>query len=1077
MKIRYLHLSDLHFKGDSRKSQAEKFNRDIVSKAGLHFIKNLDAADKIDFIVITGDLAHGGGKKEYGVVMTFCEELLKVLNLGKNRLFLVPGNHDVDRNKVLGSHINRYYNFKTQDEITELIKDPDMFPTIMRKFSGYNSYANKIMGWDAYKNSSAYCYHKSLLLQKDNEKIEINMLGLNSALFAGYDDDDKQKLALGFVQIEKILSGVSSEAAFTMAFFHHPFECFHSEEEVIKNLLMKEADIILTGHLHKTGNMCISNQAGKALIVRAGAFFETRQSKNSFNIVNINAKTGRGDIQFYKYLYEQHLWKIDTDINPEGIGGKFPFKIIMRGMKPSTIGVQKPLIIPKTYSSWIVSQYGLADLGNLKGTGGFAIKLPVIFIPLYAKVPTSLGYDESDIEELIAKHGALVVEGEAGSGKTTLFKHVAYQLATGNPVFEMNNYLPILIFLKEWNDFFCGLNYKDNPIDKILKNYSSLCGNNIELKILKRFCKTKRVVFLLDGLDEIPIESRKIIVNFFANYNINTGNKVMFSGRNHGVDGTARKRFSEKCVKVNALNSKQISKFVEKWFRVKHDKSNDEAKKAAEGMLEQIKVNKVIDRLIENPLMLTTACIIYHDGNVLPDQRAQLYDKFIDNVVRRRLKNPEAVKRFLGDLAFGMHKEKKESIYQIFAEEKLMNIFKNKGQMEDWEYKNYIKESFLEIESKCGLMMSSKGQFAFRHLTYQEFLTAVNIKEKNTDYLAAIKEYWDDERYKEVIKLFIGNLSNSGNREWANKIVENVIKRGKPIKHLILAGEAFKDFKKDLRDEPVLKALRERYWREINGNTTAVEKFQLGKLIGALGDTRDLKRFIKINKNVYFLEGRINDDADGENGFEIDEFEIGKYLINRAWYSEFIDNDGYKEEKYWSTSGLSWRKKDPVVIEPESWSKEGLDCQNFPIVGISFYEAQAFCNWLTQHEQDNYIYRLPKEEEWQAVAAGTEARKYPWGKENPEGRANYKSLGIEGVSTVGLFEKGDTIDKITDMAGNVWEWTQSFEKNTQDDRCITRGGAWSHPKINLICEERHQIGPDTRATFIGFRCVRELKGK
>ena len=62
------------------------------------------------------------------------------------------------------------------------------------------------------------------------------------------------------------------------------------------------------------------------------------------------------------------------------------------------------------------------------------------------------------------------------------------------------------------------------------------------------------------------------------------------------------------------------------------------------------------------------------------------------------------------------------------------------------------------------------------------------------------------------------------------------------------------------------------------------------------------------------------------------------------------------------------------------WHERSWTCPNAPVVGVCWYEADAFCRWLTMTCDDGFTYRLPDEKEWEAAAAGFEKREYPWGK-------------------------------------------------------------------------------------------------
>ncbi len=327
MCLRYLHISDLHLTGLPQKkkgSAVERFNQDMVTGSMLNAIENL--GKPFDLIFITGDLAKSGKSEQYEVVKVFCKGLLKATGLPPERLFVVPGNHDVDRAEIQPYHVRRWYAFEKADEVTEVLEARDMFPVLMRKLAAFNAFAEDAMGRRVFTETGFY-FAEATSIPKDRATVLVNVVGLNSTLFAGYDGDDKQKLAFGLPQVSGALDRLDKQALLTIAMFHHPFTCFHPADHVCRNRLIQNADIILTGHLHEPGNMFVRGAAGQAVLIGAGASFETRESENSFNVVEIDLATGAGRVEFYKYLADYHEWKQNTDANPSDKQGIFHFEI------------------------------------------------------------------------------------------------------------------------------------------------------------------------------------------------------------------------------------------------------------------------------------------------------------------------------------------------------------------------------------------------------------------------------------------------------------------------------------------------------------------------------------------------------------------------------------------------------------------------------------------------------------------------------------------------------------------------------------------------------------------------------
>ena len=208
---------------------------------------------------------------------------------------------------------------------------------------------------------------------------------------------------------------------------------------------------------------------------------------------------------------------------------------------------------------------------------------------------------------------------------------------------------------------------------------------------------------------------------------------------------------------------------------------------------------------------------------------------------------------------------------------------------------------------------------------------------------------------------------------------------------------------------------------------------------------------------------------------KIKPFEIGKYPVTNQWYKEFIRAGGYENKEYWTNEGKKWLEKNKIK-EPQYWNDRTWKCPNAPVIGVSWYEAYAFTRWLTTQSNDGYEYRLLNEKEWEASASGFEGRIYPWGNDWDKNRCNNKEIGIDKTSTVGIFKDGNTPEDVTDLSGNVWEWTSRRYDEIKDFR-VLRGGSWSWPDQGDLCRcaNRHWINPEFNCDFVGFRCDRAPK--
>ena len=210
-----------------------------------------------------------------------------------------------------------------------------------------------------------------------------------------------------------------------------------------------------------------------------------------------------------------------------------------------------------------------------------------------------------------------------------------------------------------------------------------------------------------------------------------------------------------------------------------------------------------------------------------------------------------------------------------------------------------------------------------------------------------------------------------------------------------------------------------------------------------------------------FLYGDDKEKREIEHDYEIDAFPV-----TQKQYKAFVDDTDHPVpfvEKDWAEP-YNWNKKDRTF-------PKGLD--DHPVVFVSHEDATAFCEWRSQKE--NRIVRLPTEMEWEKAARGEDGRKYPWGDEFASNRCNTDESGIGKTTTVLKYPEGRSPYDAHDMAGNVWEWTQSFYDDSKDAYTL-RGGSWGTDRVSVRCAGRGGgASPGDRAIGLGFRCVRTEK--
>lgn len=232
---------------------------------------------------------------------------------------------------------------------------------------------------------------------------------------------------------------------------------------------------------------------------------------------------------------------------------------------------------------------------------------------------------------------------------------------------------------------------------------------------------------------------------------------------------------------------------------------------------------------------------------------------------------------------------------------------------------------------------------------------------------------------------------------------------------------------------------------------------------------------------VTLVEPHIDHSYLGHKGdtrtFDVLPFSIGKYPVTNAQFATFVTDKGYMTERWWTPIGWLW-KTVKRKVEPRYWYDDQWNAPDHPIVGVSWYEAVAFCAWLSAQTGEHV--HLPTEQQWQRAAQGDDGREYPWGSLWHGSRCNSSMIYGENTTSVTRFEGiGDSPYGVVDMAGNVWEWClNEYESgSTQLDGQavrVLRGGSWDDSIGALQTTYRTHYSPDLVYVTIGFRCAKSL---
>ncbi|MCP4213675.1 MAG: hypothetical protein GY765_03415, partial [bacterium] len=254
---------------------------------------------------------------------------------------------------------------------------------------------------------------------------------------------------------------------------------------------------------------------------------------------------------------------------------------------------------------------------------------------------------------------------------------------------------------------------------------------------------------LLDGLDEVPEVIRPHLIDMLHRFQFGCkGNRFLITGRPHGIEGRGVRCFGKYVKDLEPLDRKRSSDFIHRWFRAVSGKGRGPADANATAMINEIRHHERAEEVFTgNPLLLTALCVFYMvGGKRIPDQRADLYERIVDNLLFRRFHNPADTDResrvleYLMLLAYRMHKYNLKTMEACDAVALLKEKHPRREGEAVNEYKKRLEVEFESIEPQCGVLNRvAGGEVEFSHLSFQEFLAAKYMLDMDTD----IEQYMD----------------------------------------------------------------------------------------------------------------------------------------------------------------------------------------------------------------------------------------------------------------------------------------------------------------------------------------------
>jgi hypothetical protein len=591
----------------------------------------------------------------------------------------------------------------------------------------------------------------------------------------------------------------------------------------------------------------------------------------------------------------------------------------------------------RRYLDWLFYRHRDFDVKGLTTQSIYNLELEQVFVDLTIQPPPLGGVPTDPIRpfpkeltgrrsiwdyltsESFTDHLALI--GAPGSGKTTLLKKITLQM-TGRHRPKIRQKLPILLFLREHAETILTTpppSLADVASADLVRKQSFV---RPPAEWFRDKLDAGRCLVLLDGLDEVasPEIRQKVVAWVETQITAFPRNRFLISSRPHGyrtgpVSGVS-------VLEIQPFNRDQMRQFVQNWYRANEIHASGKldpgvemkAHEGAEDLLRRLGNSQTLTDLAVNPLLLTMIATVHRFRSSLPGRRVELYAEICEVFLGKRQKargvedvlTPIQKQRVLQPLAHQLMATKRR---ELPIEDAAMVISEALRRVAG-EKPGIPEEAFLkDIENGSGLLLEREsGIYSFAHLAFQEFLSAVHIRENSLagELAGKVADPW----WHEVIRLYGAQGDASG-------ILAACLSSGKPsVQELSLAIDCLEEA---LEVDPE--------WRT-----------KIDSLLKEGAESPDPDRFRLAAETM--LPRRLRNMVAVDEGTFVDPD-----YVSHAEYQLFIEEKRAHGQHH----------------QPDHW--QGLhfpDGQGSnPAVGMRSSDAAAFCEWLSGRD-GIFVFRLPK---------------------------------------------------------------------------------------------------------------------
>lgn len=314
--LTWLHISDFHFRADG-----DLFSQRTVSESLCQSLESLrQELDDVAFVAVTGDIAFSGSADQYEVARDFLMRVAAIVEVPPDRFYIVPGNHDVDRDLNALAYYGALQEISSPQKVDYYLGDPSQIQPLRERQGAFWEFLEAFSpDQNRLPLPDGLGYAAELTL----DNLVIAFLCLNSAWMSG-SDGEEMKLVIGERQIMNglnALTDLSPHLVFALA--HHPISLLTEWDSAsCRARLLPVANFFLRGHLHAHEVLLSSTPDKPCVEIAAGAGHADRFYGNSFNIASLNFAAGSLAVSPHVYFPSNACFEprsqLEADFNIRG---------------------------------------------------------------------------------------------------------------------------------------------------------------------------------------------------------------------------------------------------------------------------------------------------------------------------------------------------------------------------------------------------------------------------------------------------------------------------------------------------------------------------------------------------------------------------------------------------------------------------------------------------------------------------------------------------------------------------------------------------------------------------------------